>query len=70
MKHIIVTGSEGFIGKELVKALKSDVNNVVYEVDRKIGIEADNIESIINNHHIDVVYHLAAQTSVFNKDID
>lgn len=70
MKHIIVTGSSGFIGKELVKVLKSDSNNIVYEVDRKIGIEVNDIESIINNHHIDVVYHLAAQTSVFNKDIN
>lgn len=70
MKHIIVTGSEGFIGKELVKTLKTDVNNIIFEVDRKIGIEADDIESIINNNHIDIVYHLAAQTSVFNKDIN
>ena len=70
MKHIIVTGSSGFIGKELVKVLKSDSNNIVYEVDRKIGIEADSIESIIDANQIDIVYHLAAQTSVFNKDIN
>lgn len=69
MKHIIVTGSEGFIGKELIKVLKSD-NNIVYEIDRKIGIEVNGIESIINRHHIDIVYHLAAQTSVFNKDTE
>lgn len=70
MKHIIVTGSSGFIGKEFVKVLKSDSNNIVYEVDRKIGIEADSIESIIDTNQIDIVYHLAAQTSVFNKDIN
>lgn len=70
MKKIIVTGSDGFIGKELVKVLKNDSNNIVYEIDRKTGSEANDIESIMNNTHIDVVFHLAAQTSVFNKDID
>lgn len=66
--NIIVTGSDGFIGKELVKTLTQDLNNNVFEVDRKRGIEVDSIESIIKKKHIDLIYHLAAQTSVFNKD--
>ena len=70
MKNIIVTGSEGFIGKELVKLLRQDSNNYVFEVDRKIGIEADSIENIILNNKIDIIYHLAAQTSVFNDNIE
>lgn len=69
-KNIIVTGSEGFIGKELVKTLKKDKNNVIFEVDRKKFLEADSIEFIFINNKIDLVYHLAAQTSVFNKDIE
>lgn len=68
-KNVIVTGSDGFIGKQLVKQLKKDMNNV-YEIDRKRGIEADSIESILANNNINVVFHLAAQTSVFNDNID
>lgn len=68
--NIIVTGSEGFIGKHLVKYLKS-INNInVYCIDRKIGIEADSIDYLLATEKIDVIIHLAAQTSVFNNDID
>lgn len=69
-KRIIVTGSDGFIGKELVKALHLDPTNIVYEIDRKRGIEADTIRILFELYDIDVVYHLAAQTSVFNEDND
>lgn len=65
-KHIIVTGSDGFIGKKLVEKLKEDPDNIVYEIDRKRGLEAKNIDFLFNLKDIDCVYHLAAQTSVFN----
>lgn len=67
-KHVIVTGSDGFIGKELVNKLKYDQNNVVYEVDRKRGLEVKYVEFLFAMKEIDCVYHLAAQTSVFNED--
>ena len=70
MRNIIVTGSAGFIGKELVRVLKQDTNNNVFAIDRKNGIEIDDIEFIFENNKIDVVYHLAAQTSVFNQNIE
>lgn len=66
---VIVTGSEGFIGKALVSALlKRNVN--VIKVDRKIGIEAAPFFEQADLSEIDVVYHLAAQTSVFNENKD
>lgn len=61
---IIITGSEGFIGKELVKAL---YNHTLYCFDRKIGKEAIDCIPLIKD--VDVIIHLAAQTSVFNTDI-
>lgn len=67
-RHIIVTGSDGFIGKALVSRLRLDPDNVIYEIDRKRGLEAKNIDFLFNLKDIDAVFHLAAQTSVFNND--
>lgn len=64
--NIIVTGAAGFIGKELVKELSK--NNHVFLVDRVYGLEANDIETLFWDHDIDIVYHLAAQTSVFNEN--
>lgn len=68
-KRIIVTGSDGFIGRKLVQRLRQDDPNcIIYEIDRKRGLEAKNIDFLFNMNDIDVVFHLAAQTSVFNND--
>lgn len=64
---VIVTGSEGFIGKALVTALLKR-NVEVIRVDRKIGIEAGEYFSKADLSDVDIVYHLAAQTSVFNNN--
>lgn len=65
---MIVTGSEGFIGKALCQELKRrDVE--VIGIDRKNGKDAASICDILNNGDIDCVFHLAAQTSVFNGNI-
>jgi UDP-glucuronate 4-epimerase len=68
--NVIVTGSEGFIGKAFALYLQKRGINVV-GIDRKNGIEvADYFDNPDNLNGIDCVYHLAAQTSVFNKDIE
>lgn len=67
MQKMIVTGSEGFIGKALCRHLKERGVEVI-EIDRKLGLEADRIEDFIEG--VVVVFHLAAQTSVFNEDIE
>ncbi|WP_418840159.1 NAD-dependent epimerase/dehydratase family protein [Phocaeicola sp.] len=65
---MIVTGSEGFIGKALCQELKRrDVE--VIGIDRKNGKDAASICDILKNGDIDCVFHLAAQTSVFNGNI-
>lgn len=68
--NIVVTGSKGFIGQRLVARLKEDDNNIILEYDRKDGHEAREALDVIKRGCIDVVYHLAAQTSVFNDNIE
>ena len=62
-RKIIVTGSEGFIGKQLCKRL-NDLGYEIIPVDLKIGIDVCDIDV----KDADIVYHLAASTSVFNED--
>lgn len=65
----IVTGSEGFIGKALTQFLRNLGHSVV-GYDRKTGLEADDIEHTLFTDNIDGVFHLAAQTSVWNSDTE
>ena len=62
---VIVTGSEGFIGKSLCHRLDRSGAEIV-RVDRKLGLEASDIGLLMDG--ADCVFHLAAQTSVFNND--
>lgn len=63
---VVITGGEGFIGKALAAALSKRGDEVII-IDRKRGIEAkDFFDTVPNLNEADCVYHLAAQTSVFN----
>ena len=64
---VIITGGEGFIGMALAAALSRRGVDVV-SIDRKSGREADSIDDELSNGDVSCVYHLAAQTSVFNGD--
>lgn len=65
---ILVTGNQGFIGKHLTPYLISRGYSVI-GVDRKDGKEIIDItEEALND--VDCVIHLAAQTSVWNKDYE
>lgn len=64
---VIITGGEGFIGKALTVALiKRGIQ--VLSIDRKNGIEAGEYFTNSDLHGFDYVFHLAAQTSVFNQN--
>lgn len=65
---VIVTGSEGFIGKALCDKLEQREFDVV-RIDRKLGIDAAKIGEYISDDVV-AVFHLAAQTSVFNTDLN
>lgn len=66
--NYVVTGSDGFIGKNLVRELEKQENVRVFKIDRKSGSEIDTLNWIMANYDIDCVFHLAAQTSVFNDN--
>jgi UDP-glucose 4-epimerase len=68
-KRILVTGSSGFVGKNLVEELKRQDAEVLTLTDhdgRRIDIrDQQRVKGIINDiRNIDIVYHLAAITSV------
>lgn len=62
---VIITGGEGFIGKALAVALRKRGIEVC-SIDRLNGIEAGDFFTSTDISGIGCVYHLAAQTSVFN----
>lgn len=64
---VIITGGGGFIGKALAASLIKRGIKVV-SIDRNSGIEAGEYFSSTDLSGIGCVYHLAAQTSVFNRN--
>ena len=64
----IITGSEGFIGKFLCARLNGLFD--VIRIDTKTGGDAVRIEPLLAQGDIDAVFHLAAETSVFNDRLD
>ncbi len=66
---VIITGGEGFIGKSLASHLESRGAQVI-SIDRKSGIEVEDYFSTADLSDIFCVFHLAAQTSVFNDNIE
>lgn len=65
---MIVTGSTGFIGKALCQELRKRAVEVI-GIDRITGQEASSISEYLKSGDVDCVFHLAAQTSVFNDDL-
>jgi len=68
LRKVIVTGSEGFIGKFLCRRLEGLFD--VIRIDTKTGGDAVRIEPLLAQGGIDAVFHLAAETSVFNDRFD
>lgn len=68
MKKVIVTGSRGFIGSALCRELERRGVDVT-GIDRKAGSLVADLPGIIGGDTYACVYHLAAQTSVFNTDL-
>lgn len=64
-----MTGSMGFIGKALCRELRRRGVEVI-GIDRKEGKEASDIGGILEKGGVDCVFHLAAQTSVFNGRLE
>ncbi|WP_288261506.1 NAD-dependent epimerase/dehydratase family protein [uncultured Prochlorococcus sp.] len=63
--NILVTGSKGFIGKNLVRYLRSNSEHNIFEFSREDLLE--DLEKIINK--IDIVFHLAGlNKKTINED--
>lgn len=70
MKKVIVTGGAGFVGSALVEELRRR-GVIVTVVDRERGGDAArDVPKILERGGYDTVFHLAAQTSVWNTDYD
>lgn len=64
--RIIITGSIGFIGSHLVRELSS---HTLMLADKKLGIDiTDDFYETHKRFRPDLIYHLAAQTSVQDSD--
>lgn len=64
--NILVTGSDGFIGSHLVDYLRS-VGHDITEIDKRRNMDVCRLDKQ-DLDRINYVVHLAAQTSVWNKD--
>lgn len=64
MKHILVTGASGFIGRRLVNQLRIAGNNVTTISSRDGDIADPNTFSKLHELDIDFIYHLAGKTFV------
>ena len=65
MKRILITGSNGFLGQELVKKLKK-LNYCVFEFSRKNKKDILQKKSFDKFKNIDTVFHLAAVVGYVN----
>lgn len=59
MKSALVTGSNGFIGRYLVKALEKKGVKVI-KFSRSNNLDVNNIQDVNKQPKVDVVFHLAA----------
>lgn len=68
---IVISGSNGFIGKKLVRDIKNALPNItIIEIDRRSAINVLDIEQLNTIDSFDLVVHLAAKTYVPDSFID
>ena len=73
MKTILVTGSEGFIGKNLIKKLREKDNAIIIEINEDIFQNEDwddVLISILMDNKPDVIYHIGACSDTLEQDVN
>ena len=73
MKTILVTGSKGFIGKNLIRELKNKSESIIIEINEDI-FESENWDSellkILIDNKPDVIYHIGACSNTLEQDVN
>lgn len=81
LKNILITGGNGFIGRNLIEKLKEDYNLIVIgrkEIKENLGrkyykcnvAKLQEINKVFKNEKIDQVIHLATYSTTFHKKDD
>jgi len=73
MKTILITGTKGFIGKNLMNKLKELDEEVIIEINEDIFEEEnwkDNVIELMVNNKPDVVFHVGACSDTLEKDVN
>lgn len=59
--NILITGSSGFVGRNLVEAFSRDGYTVLAPLRVELNlVEAESVEKFFKEHHVDVIIHSAA----------
>lgn len=61
IESVLVTGSDGYIGENLIKFLNSKGIFKIYKIDKKNGVRLEDVDVILN---CDLIVHLAAESGI------
>jgi nucleoside-diphosphate-sugar epimerase len=61
LESVLVTGSDGYIGENLVRFLESKGVFKIYKIDKKSGVRLEDVDVILR---CDLIVHLAAESGI------
>lgn len=73
MKTVVLTGSKGFIGRNLLQKLNEDEKYIIIEINEDI-FDSDqwdlDLLSILVNNRPDIIFHVGACSDTLEKDVN
>jgi len=73
MRTVLLTGSKGFIGKNLLRKLKEDDKYIIIEINEEIfddDLWDVNLISILMDNKPDIIFHVGACSDTLEKDVN